>query len=66
MWWCIYSLCLAPLPDDPAELAREGATIITRSVETGEMSSGDIDTWATGNLTCEVRSTIETALENDS
>ena len=58
-------LGLAPLPDDPSELARQGAAILRRSVETGDMSSDQLDTWVTGSLTCEVRSTMETALEKE-
>lgn len=56
-------LGLAPLPEDPAELAREGAAIITASVDTGALSQDDVDTWVTGSLTCEVRSTMENALD---
>ncbi|MDO5697904.1 MAG: hypothetical protein Q4G51_08010 [Dermatophilus congolensis] len=58
-------LRLAPLPEDPAELAGEGAAIITRSVDSGAMSKDDVDTWVTGSLTCEVRSTMENALDKD-
>ena len=58
-------LGLAPLPDDQAELARQGAEILTRSVESGAIGAADIDTWVTGSLTCEVRTTMEQALERE-
>ncbi len=58
-------LGLAPLPDEQTELARQGAEILTRTVDSGEMSTDEVDTWVTGSLTCEVRTTMEQALERE-
>ncbi len=57
------SLGLPPVPTDPDKLAREGARIVTRSVARGDLSENDISSWLSGRLSCEVRSRVETALD---
>lgn len=57
-------LNLEPLPASPEELAAEGAAIVTRSRQRGELSDADLTSWVTGSLTCEVRDRVETALED--
>lgn len=57
-------LDLPPLPESPAELAAEGAGILTRFQLRGELTDSALNTWVTGSLTCEVREQVETALED--
>lgn len=57
-------LHLPPLPEAPEEIAAEGAAIVMRSKQRGELTDADLTSWVTGSLTCEVREQIETALED--
>ena len=56
-------LSLPGIPDDPDDLAREGARIVARSLTRGDLTRADLGSWMAGNLTCETRARVETALE---
>ncbi len=55
-------LDLPPLPGSPENVAAEGAAILARSRQRGELSDEDLSSWVTGSLTCEVRERVEEAL----
>lgn len=52
------------VPDDPDELAREGARILARSLTRGVLTSADLGSWLSQSLTCETRARVETAFES--
>lgn len=55
-------LDLPPLPGSTEDVAAEGAAILARSRQRGELSDEDLSSWVTGSLTCEVRERVEEAL----